>query len=103
MTSVFIGGSRAVSWLDGIVQQKLDDLISRQCSIFVGDANGADKAVQQYLASRGYKHVTVYCMEHCRNNLGNWPARNVAAPSVRSGLRTMRPRIWQLPAMPNAG
>src|ERR1022692_296452 len=25
-------------------------------------------------------------MEHCRNNLGNWPTRHVAAPSVRAGF-----------------
>lgn len=86
MTSVFIGGSRAVSHLDSLVCDKLDDFINRQCIIFVGDASGADKAVQQHLASRGYEHVTVYCMERCRNNLGNWPTRHVAAPSVRAGF-----------------
>jgi|ERR1022692_636507 hypothetical protein len=86
MTSVFIGGSRAVSRLNSVVRDKLDDFIRRQCPVFVGDANGADKAVQRHLASRGYEHVTVYCMEHCRNNLGNWPTRHVAAPSVRAGF-----------------
>jgi len=86
MTSVFIGGSRAVSRLSSIIRDKLDDLINRQCMIFVGDANGADKAVQQHFASRGYEHVTVYCMEHCRNNLGNWPAKHVATPPDRTGF-----------------
>jgi hypothetical protein len=54
--------------------------------IFVGEANGADKAVQQHLASRGYRQVTVYSMEQCRNNLGNWPARHVATPPGRTGF-----------------
>jgi hypothetical protein len=86
MTSVFIGGSRAVSRLNKIIRDKLDDLISRRCVIFVGDANGADKAVQQHFASRGYEYVSVYCMEHCRNNLGNWPVKHVATPPDRTGF-----------------
>jgi len=57
--NVFIGGSRAVSRLNSIIRDKLGGLIRRQRMIFVGDANGVDKAVQQHLASRGYEHVTV--------------------------------------------
>jgi hypothetical protein len=86
MTTVFIGGSRAVSRLNGIIRSKLDDLIARQCMIFVGDANGADKAVQQYLANHGYEHVLVYCMDHCRNNLGAWPTKHVSSPTARTGF-----------------
>jgi hypothetical protein len=86
MTSVFIGGSRAVSRLNSIIRDKLDELINRQCMIFVGDANGADKMVQQHFASRSYQHVMVYCMEHCRNNLGNWPAQHVDTPLHRTGF-----------------
>jgi hypothetical protein len=86
MTTVFIGGSRAVSRLNGVIRDKLDDLIKRQCMIFVGDANGADKAVQRHFASRGYEYVLVYCMDHCRNNLGKWPAKHVQTPSERTGF-----------------
>lgn len=81
MTSVFIGGSRAVSRLNSVIVAKLDDLMERQCLIFVGDANGADKAVQQHFAKRGYEHVLVYCMDDCRNNVGKWPTKNVSRPS----------------------
>jgi hypothetical protein len=83
MMSVFIGGSRAVSRLSDVILAKLDELIVRQCVIFVGDANGADKAVQQHFARRGYEHVIVYCMDECRNNLGNWPTKSVRKPSSR--------------------
>ena len=83
MTSVFIGGSRAVARLNSTIVGKLDELISRECQIMVGDANGADKAVQQHFAERGYEHVLVYCMDECRNNLGNWPTTNVTSPSSR--------------------
>ena len=83
MTSVFIGGSRAVSRLNDTILSKLDELISRECLILVGDANGADKAVQQHFAKRGYEHVLVYCMTACRNNIGNWPTNSVKSPSSR--------------------
>jgi hypothetical protein len=83
MTTLFIGGSRAVSRLNGIISEKLDDLIQRNCRILVGDANGADKAVQQHLATRGYREVVVYCMDNCRNNLGNWPTNQVRRPGAR--------------------
>jgi hypothetical protein len=78
MTSVFIGGSRAVSRLNSVIREKLDDLIARNCAIYVGDAKGADKAIQQHLADRQYQHVTVYCMECCRNNVGAWPTKRIS-------------------------
>jgi hypothetical protein len=77
MRTVFIGGSRAVSKLNAVIRKQLDNFISGSCHIFVGDANGADKAVQQHFANRGYTHVTVFCMDDCRNNVGGWPVRNI--------------------------
>ncbi len=106
MTNVFIGGSRAVSKLNHIVRQRLDDLIRRNCTIYIGDANGVDKAVQKHLAQRDYKNVTVYCMcrnrkkgrqkpgtastyelaadknkDPCRNNIGGWQTRIITSGS----------------------
>jgi hypothetical protein len=81
VTSVFIGGSRAISKLNEPLREKLDDFIQRGCTIFIGDANGADKAVQQYLAAREYQHVVVYCMDRCRNNLGGWSTKRIARPA----------------------
>jgi hypothetical protein len=83
MTTVFIGGSRAVSRLNFLIREKLDALITRGCTILVGDANGADRAVQQHLADRGYQKVVIYCMDECRNNVGGWPARTVKMPGAR--------------------
>jgi hypothetical protein len=54
MTKVFIGGSRAVSRLSNIIRAQLDDLIHKHCTILIGDANGADKAVQQHFADRNF-------------------------------------------------
>ena len=62
-------------------------MIDKGFQILVGDANGADKAVQRYLADRSYPHVLVHCMKgRCRNNVGNWPRREVAAPSGAKGF-----------------
>ena len=82
MDSVFVAGSRALSKLNTLVKERLDNIVARQLVVLVGDANGADKAVQRYLADRNYQHVVVYCMDVCRNNLGNWPVRSLSAEST---------------------
>jgi len=87
MDSVFVGGSRALPKLSGPVKEPLDNIVAKQLTVLVGDANGADKAVQRYLAERNYQHVFVYCMDVCRNNLGNWPVR---PHSVESTIRDDR-------------
>jgi hypothetical protein len=73
MHSVFVAGSRALSKLNAQVKERLDNIVKQNLTVLVGDANGADKAVQRYLAEREYQRVVVYCMEMCRNNVGNWP------------------------------
>jgi len=86
MTTVFIGGSRAIARLNETIRARLDDLTQQDCHILIGDANGADKAVQKYLASRGYRNVTVYCMGTPRNNAGDWKIHAVHADSSRRGF-----------------
>jgi len=84
MTKVFIGGSRRVSRLNGDVRRRIDRIIEQGFPVLVGDANGADKAVQKYLQSRGYEAVVVFCSGgECRNNLGKWPVRAVATGQAR--------------------
>ncbi len=83
MTTVFIGGSRAISRLTSVVRTQLDDLLKRKCQFVIGDANGADRAVQQYLAGRGYRGVTIFCMDECRNNIGGWPIRRIKSGGGR--------------------
>ncbi len=80
MTKVFIGGSRGASRLNTQVRERLDNIMEKGFSIIIGDANGADKAVQQYLHSKHYQKVEVFCSEGlCRNNIGNWRTRNIPA------------------------
>jgi hypothetical protein len=84
MTKVFIGGSRRVSRLNADVRRRIDRIIDQGFPVLVGDANGADKAVQKYLQSRGYEAVEVFCSGgECRNNVGKWPVRAVATSQTR--------------------
>lgn len=84
MSVVFIGGSRRLSRLNAVIRGRLDNIIERNHSVLIGDANGGDRAVQAYLAERGYRSVTVYCTNaDCRNNVGRWPVRPVPATDQR--------------------
>lgn len=82
MQCVFVAGSRALSKLNAQVKERLDNILRKEFTVLVGDANGADKAVQRYLAEWGYRHVVVYCMDMCRNNVGNWPIRSHSAERI---------------------
>lgn len=78
---IFVAGSRRISRLSKDVRERLDNIAGRHFTILIGDANGVDKAVQQYLSLRHYQRVVVFCMEGlCRNNLGAWQTRAIAAP-----------------------
>jgi hypothetical protein len=78
MTTVFIGGSRKVSRLNEVIRARLDNIIRGHLAVAIGDANGADKAAQTYLADQGYRDVTVYCAgPACRNNVGQWPTKHI--------------------------
>lgn len=78
MTRVFIGGSRRVSRLSADVRKRIDRIIGKQLAVVIGDANGADRAVQRYLKERGYERVEVFSSDATpRNNVGSWPVRVV--------------------------
>ena len=78
MTIVFIGGSRRASRLNTQVQKRLDNIMEKEFPIIIGDANGADKAVQTYLHGKHYRNVEVFCSgKICRNNVGDWRTRNI--------------------------
>jgi hypothetical protein len=84
MTTVFIGGSRKISRLSSEVLERIDEILAKHLAIVIGDAAGADKSVQQYLHARGYRDVEVFCSgNRCRNNVGDWPIRQVPVNSNR--------------------
>lgn len=87
MNKVFIGGSRRLTRLNAAIKQRLDRIAENGFPILIGDANGADKAVQQYMKNRCYKRVEVFCTNGvCRNNLGDWPIRKVKAARNAKGF-----------------
>lgn len=88
MNTVFVGGSRRVSRLPSLARERLDNIVASGFPIIVGDANGADKAVQKHLFEFGYQSVTVFCSgETCRNNLGHWTAQFIHAPKYARGFQ----------------
>lgn len=77
-TKVFIGGSRRLSRLNNDLKRRLDNIIKKGLTVIIGDANGADKAVQRYLADKRYDKVIVFSSAGgCRNNIANWPSRAI--------------------------
>jgi hypothetical protein len=79
-SKVFVAGSRHLSRLGADVWRRIDNIIAKGFTILIGDANGVDKAVQQYLVGRDYGNVMVFCMEGgCRNNVGDWATRTIAS------------------------
>lgn len=79
MKKVFIAGSRKISKLTTEVKKRIDRIVEKRLPVLVGDANGADKAVQLYLCTKRYSDVEVFCSGgHCRNNWGDWPVRSVS-------------------------
>jgi hypothetical protein len=79
MHEVFVAGSRALSRLNSEIRKRLDNIVRQKFTILIGDANGADKAVQTYLAQLQYTNVVVYCMGTFRNNVGHWTIRSHSA------------------------
>jgi hypothetical protein len=77
---VFIGGSRSLSRLNKEIKHRLDNIIDRELTVIIADANGVDKAVQRHLAQRNYRRITVFCMAGtCRNNVGDWATHEILA------------------------
>lgn len=82
MNTIFIGGSREVTKLPADVVARLEEIIKKGHHVIVGDANGADKAVQKYLSDHRFKNVTLFVSgDKPRNNVGSWPIQSVATDS----------------------
>jgi len=87
MTKVFIGGSRRMTKLAPSILGRIDNIINSNFTVLIGDANGTDKGIQEYLANKHYENVVVFCTgDVCRNNIGNWETRNVVADSGKKGF-----------------
>jgi len=80
---VFLSGSLALRKLDPAFTAKLDNLIARDCHLLLGDANGTDKAIQQYLLKHDHWNATIYRSWKAVNNLGDWPEQLVSIHKQR--------------------
>lgn len=86
MTTVFISGSRKISRLNKEIRDRLQNVLTQHFEVVVGDANGADKAIQKYLLDANYRNVTVYCSGNtCRNNVGDWKVSKIEVDSRLKG------------------
>ncbi len=86
MTNIFICGSRKVSHLNKVVLDKLDEVMCNNEVVLIGDANGIDKSIQKYLFSKTYPNVIVFCVDQCRNNIGEWEINQIKSVKKRKDI-----------------
>ena len=88
MTSVFISGSMNIKNLDSNVKKRINKIITSNFKIILGDADGVDASIQDFLVEQKASLVTVYCSgPQPRNNLGAWPVMRIDtkhAPGTRA-------------------
>ena len=88
---VFLGGSKRIGRLPDKVVSMLDSFIERGEHFLIGDCHGADLALQNYLHSKNYEKVTVFCSgEKCRFNVGGWEVRHIEASEELDGIEFWR-------------
>lgn len=85
--NVFIAGPRALKTLHKSVKERLSNILENNFTIFVGDANGIDKQIQQFCFDNNYKFVKVFASNgKARNNIGEWEVENVIVSSKLKGF-----------------
>lgn len=73
MHKVFISGSMRIKNLDNNVLNRINNIINSNYQVIVGDADGVDSSIQEYLNNKQSKYVVVYCTgDQPRNNIGHW-------------------------------
>ncbi|PIG08784.1 hypothetical protein CLU84_1655 [Comamonas sp. 26] len=78
-TKVFIAGSITIKNLDPKVKERIANIVDQGFEVLVGDADGVDSSVQNYLSELNAKAVTVFCSgEVPRNNSGSWSVEPVS-------------------------
>lgn len=74
--------------INKLVVNRIENIISENFHIIVGDADGVDSSIQQILAQKSYRNVTIYCTgNYPRNNIGKWEIQTIHsdhAPNTRS-------------------
>lgn len=87
MTKVFIAGSMAIKNLARMVTERINNIVNSDFEIVIGDADGVDTSIQQYLFNVGHSKITIFCSGSSpRNNVGKWPVQ-VVKTSYSPGSR----------------
>lgn len=101
---VFLGGSRKLPQLNSTIRARLNGVIASGHKVLIGDANGADKAVQTFFAREGYKNVVVFCMDgECRNNVGKWEIFTVDSGGGRKDFKYFAMKDAEMSRMADSG
>lgn len=83
MHKVFISGSMRIKNLDKNVTARIDNIIKSNYEVLVGDADGVDSSIQNYLLNKHISIVIVYCSgDSPRNNFGHWKVKNIRTSST---------------------
>ena len=97
LSSVFIGGSLSIRELPKEVCQRLDRIIEQRLPVLIGDAPGADAAVQKYLNSKNFDHVRVFCSgRRPRNNIGGWPVESLKLDGQGFAFHSAKDRVMAI-------
>ncbi|MFZ3510537.1 hypothetical protein [Vibrio harveyi] len=87
MTTVFVSGSMRIKNLDENIRFRLQHIVDSSFNVIVGDADGVDTSIQEFLFQANYNNVTVYCTGgQPRNNVGRWAVKNISS-SAQKGSR----------------
>ena len=87
----FIAGSIKIKHLDRKFKERIDKIIASGFDVVVGDADGADTAIQTYLFAQGSNTTTVYRSgPPPRNSGGNGPTTS-GTPHQAPGYRAHIP------------
>jgi adenine-specific DNA-methyltransferase len=104
MKTAFLSGSRRISRLNDPMRRRLDQLMQRHFTILIGDANGADRAMQRYLAASGYESVIVFAVPpKPRNNEGAWQVEFVTPPTGARGFHKFSAKDRVMASRADAG
>lgn len=88
---IFIAGARSIASLDDDARNRILSICEKGYDILVGDCYGVDTAVQTVCNNIGYKKTVVYASNGVpRNNVGNWPVRNIPANAACRGFEYYR-------------
>lgn len=85
---VFVSGSISIKKLPQIAVEKLDSIIAHNFTVLVGDANGVDRLIQEYLKQKSYPNVCVYYAGNKIRN--NWQMVNIVSNLTGRALYTQK-------------